>query len=1338
MTRRLSIVFTVGALTVLTGVAAARDRAVLPSASVRVEAGFGFTMTVGSNVFNAPPALTSITYSVSGAPPGVTVTPTSATAFAPSFPPLNFAVATDASTIPGRYLLVIAGQANGAPGFSVALQHFAFEVLPAQFNAPIVTPATITLAAGGTATFTALTNVKTHYPSTITITPMAPPNITITPPSVVLSPSNLTTPFAVFQVKSTVPGTTTVPVEFRSSSGQQETVPLTVSVTGLPATTDFTMAVSPAVISLSAGETRQVTVTINPVSAPFLSNGALGQLPPAADVVVTVVAANGVTIAPSQFTVTPPATRTLSVTVSPQSSGIIPVTITGVSGANRHVARVDIPILPAITAIVPGSVVAPSTSQTVRLAGTNFAPGGVVISRSPGVIVESTTVFSPTLAEAVISVQPGAPIGALRLDFRNPEGAISVRGATLFVYPQEAIGAPLGVSTAAIIFPVEGTIVSNGQNVYPRGLLATSGTGIVTGHWAIDGTAFDHFNATTSAGEPLKIRARVPIPPTAIGRHEISLVIESPRLTRAPVVAIETSAVSLPPITIYEPLDRAIIEGQPRIRWSLVPGASSYDLELRQMTAEHRDRVPRRVHTTDSEWVPKDLAAGTYSIRVRPIYPIDVRGEPTPWITATILPANVALRIDGASDRSVTWSGGVPGMLYRVEFLGSGGRCFDALTFASAYALPVSMPWRNCESVRVRAFAPSGTVVGTSDVRRLPPSFANGVALARVVTPAEVVERFPVLHAASPIGARWSGAPGGDVSLIVDGVDVTAVSVRERQAIAYNALLPLHGGTHVAALVSGGRTEEWTFDVADDPPAAAAPAAPAAKYVLEPGGSILWLRKDTGKESAEEHLTLGSEGETGDAVKATGAKGKGDLAWVGTSDPNRIVQESRSIRFDDRIGTQNFGLASLGYFTPTFTDGTDYLQTGVARTGVAVSGGTKYGTLSYYQPFDPSVHGVLSADPQNLKIRNVAFASPENPRYTVRAIGLQVDEPSDLLHATPGSATRTFGILAGYTFSPAAAVIVEAARGTTDSASGDHRGSAARIGVTGKIANADYVLNLRDVTPFFVNPANRGLTSSIADRQGADFNISRAFGKSTLAFTAAGQEQGRSSDSRLPRASASSAGLTLSTTLKPWLTLASTASASHDSGDATASSVPRTDRMQNGASATLGETFAKLSLSQKIEWSRLDNRIDPTANTQITGLTITGAGDVVARISLNTSANYTRTRATPLLGTSTDWFVQLAPTISLSMLKVTPAILINAKSNDVVHSSTHTESYSTIMQWSPPWLASLLTGELYGAMTRSSDNAAAVKQTTTRQARASVTLHLKKSRGLPMFAAPPS
>jgi hypothetical protein len=344
--------------------------------------------------------------------------------------------------------------------------------------------------------------------------------------------------------------------------------------------------------------------------------------------------------------------------------------------------------------------------------------------------------------------------------------------------------------------------------------------------------------------------------------------------------------------------------------------------------------------------------------------------------------------------------------------------------------------------------------------------------------------------------------------------------------------------------------------------------------------------------------------------------------------------------------------------------------------------------------------------------------------------------PASLLHATPGSETRTYGILAGYTLGPAAALIMEAARGTTDSASGNTRGTAARIGLTGKIAGADYTLNLRDVTPFFVNPANRGLSDVIADRQGGDFSLSRTFGKNTLALTGSRQEQRRASNSRLAPNSASSAGLNVVTALKPWLALTSSASASHSSGGESGSVFPRTDTMQASSSATLAEMFTKLNLSQKIEWSRLDNRVDPTANTEVTGLTMTGAGNVFARVSLDTLANYTRTKATPLQGTSTSWSINVSPTISMLMLKVSPAIFITGASNDVAHTSTHTESYSTIMSWTPPWLASLVTGELSGTMMRSSAYAASVKHSTTRQAHASVTLHLKKSRGFPTFAPP--
>jgi len=1316
----------------------ARDRAVRP---LQVEAGFNITIDLGSNVINPPPGL-MITYTVSGAPAGVTVTLTPPVVTAP-FPNILLTIATDAATIPGHYVLTITGVTN-IPWNPVAPIFLGFDVLPAQFNKPAVTPSALTFVAGSASTFAASANVRPHYPSTITVTPMPPPNVIISPAQAVIAPSNSTTPTVGFTVMSSVPGTTTVPVEFRSSSGQQQVVPLTVTVTA-PPLTDFAIAVTPPVVSLSAGETRQLMLTIVQASAsipiPLVSQGLP---PPPADVVVTVTPGNGVTVTPSQFTARPPATLALTVAVSPEVSGIVPINISAVSGANRHTARADVAILPAINAVVPPSVVAPSISTIVRISGTNFAPGGTVISNSPGVLIERTIVYSPTLAEAVISVRQGTPIGALRLDFRNPEGGASARGATLFVYPQEAIGAPLGVSTAAIVFPVEGTIVGSSQHVYPRALLATSGTGTVTGHWAIDGNPFDQFVATTSAGAPLEIRARSPIPPTAIGRHELSLVIESPNLTEAPAVAIESAAASLPPITIYEPLDRAIVEGALRVRWTIVPGASGYEVEFRQLDGERRELTPRRVRITASEWTPNEFPPGMYKMRVRPIFPIDVRGEPTEWTTAVILPSKATIRLDQPSERRVSWSGGAAGMLYRLEFLGSAGRCFDALTFASEYRLPDSLPWRDCSSVRVRALAPSGTVLGISDARPLSPEFASATSVARDTPLPEVVERYPSSGAASAaVGVRWRGPSGDDAVLIVDGVDVTSISARQRQGIEYQPLLPLREGMHVAALVSGGRSDEWTFGIAENPPAPAATPPASPKYVLRPNGSVIWSRSEPGKESREEHLLLASEGEAGDATTANGTKAKADLGWIGSVDPHRLVQESRNWVGEGRrtVGPV-FGSARFGYTVPDFTDGTTFLNSGVARTGIVARTGSAYGTLSYYQPVDPAIHGVISASPDELKIRSFAVATPDGKPYAVRVIGLHVDEPANAIAGTLGSSMRTYGLLAGYTLGTTAAFVLETARGTLDSPAGGRKGSATRFGVSGIIAGAAYSLNLREIDPNFVNPASRGLTNGIADRQAADFSITRTFGKNVLGVTACREDQGRASGSLLPHASSSKGGLTLATTLSARFGLTASVAASHATADVAAgSTLPRTDQMQTSASATLSETFSRLNLAQTLDWSRHDDRVEPLSDQKVNALTIVASGGVVPHVTLTSSANYTRTIGAPLVGTTNSWLVTISPSVSVPMLllDVQPTVAINATSNDVVHTNMRTESYGTILQWSPAWFASLLSGQVSGAVTRTSNAAAALPatRTTARQYRASVTLHLNKSRGLPMFAALP-
>lgn len=1205
---------------------------------LHLQAGTSLRIFVQTTVLK-PNGISSITYQISGYPSGITITPAQQTTSAPSFPQVGFIIAAAASMPPGSIPATISVVPGGGAPDDIPPETMRIEITPAQFSNATVTPGALTFPAGGSASFVARVRAPAGYPSTITVTPAPASNIVFTPAQGQITPASLDTGI-VFNAASSVPGTTSIPIVFSSSTGQQQRVPLTVVVT-------------------------------------------------------------------------------------------------------------NVVILPAIDSVVPPAVISPSTSSVLRLGGTNFAPGGVVISRSPDIVVEKTTVYNPTLADVVVTVRPGAPTGGSRLDFRNPDGGVSVRGSTLFVYPPEAIGAPLGVSTAAIVSPVQGSIVASGESVYPRALLATSGSGTVTGYWAVDAIAFDRFNATTSGGMPLEIRAHVPIPPTAWGRHEVTLVIESPKLVRAPAVSIESGAVSATRLTIYEPLDRAIVEGAPRIRWTIVPGAGSYMLELRQLGSDGHETAVRRIRTTATEWTPKDLGSGPFRLRVRSIFPGEVRGEPTAWSTVIVLPSKASLRIDGAAGRRVAWSGGTPGMIYRVEFLHDNGRCFDALTFVSEYRLPSTAGWRGCDAVRVRALTPSGRLLGASEPRHLGPDFAVAVSLVRAGRPPDVVERFPdartTAGARAAVGVRWRGAAGDDLALILDGTDVTAAALREPGGITYEALLPLRNGTHVASLATAGTAEEWTFDVADDP-VAASPARTArpGSYVLSPGGSVVWSRKSPGKNAREEHASLSSQGEAGDATAGDGMKATGDLAYAGTSDPKRLAQESRNWVGEGRMtGKGLFGSARLGYTTPDFTDGAEFLTSGVARTGVIARAGSAYGAISYYEPVDPAIHGVLSASPENLKIRTFALSSPEGRPYIVRLIGLQVDEPADTHLGTSGSSMRTYGIFARYTLGNASFVI-ETARGRLETAAGsgaDNRsGNAMHLGVDGTIAGATYALNVRSVGADFVNPANRGLTAAVTDRQAADLSVSRTFGRNLLTVTLGHQSQGRSHDSKLPQSAESKTGLALTTTFDPRLSLMTSADLTHDSGDASSTlTLPRTDRLLACASATLSETFTRIGLQQGIVWNHTDDRVTPLSNQNITTLTMAANGALLPRFTLNSSASYSRTRGTPTVGTTNAWTVQLSPAIAVPSLLISlqPTVSISTTSNDTPRSDARTQTYGTIVQWSPSWFSSLLSGQLFSGVTRMTNLELVETRSTSREYRASVTVHLSKSNGLPMFAAPP-
>jgi hypothetical protein len=1067
-------------------------------------------------------------------------------------------------------------------------------------------------------------------------------------------------------------------------------------------------------------------------------------------IVITFISPAAVTITPSQSQLTS-TTYATGVTFTARSSTpgtyIIPVRFQLSGGAvsaepETVVLTVNVTAIPNIDAIVPPSVVGPSLATTLRVSGTNFAPGGVVFALTPGVVVERTSVFGPTVAEIVVHVLAGTPPGALRLGFRNPDGGTSVRDGTLTVYPRGAIGAPLSVNTATIVFPVEGTIVSNSEAVYPRALLAMSGSGTVVGAWAVDGAPFDRFTATTNAGAPLEIRARLPIPPTSWGEHRLSLIIDSPQLSDGPSVKFESSATSATRLTIYEPAERAVIEGPPRIRWTLVPGASAYEVEILHVADDGRELGSGRYRTTETSWTPKDLGSGTMRARLRTVFQGDTRGEPTEWRTFVFLPAKASLHIDSAAGRQVAWSGGGLGMIYRIEFRRGESRCFDALSFSSPYRMATSIEWRNCDAVRVDAFSPTGTLLGKSQLVTLGKNFAPPVALVAEQKPAEVIERLPRAGAVGggllSVAARWREGAHADSALLVDGTDVTSVAMRQPRAIVYDALLPLAAGKHVAALASPGALDEWTFIVSDDQAPTAPAVTNAPTYVIQPSGtgSVQRTRRD---QITAGGLSLSSQGAAGDITAGNGVQATGDLVYAGRLDPNHLAQASRNWVGQGRKGYGSmWGSARYGYTTPDFTEGAEFLTSGTARTGVVARVGSAWGTLSYYQPVDPQVHGVISASPENLGIRSAAFATPDSKPYLIRVIALRMQEPANDLLGTTETTTRTFGIFARYDFGPKGMLSAEAAHGSVTPQAGSAQvsrsGDAIRLTANGILAGTTCSADLRDVDSNYVNPGNRSLIPGT----GQHFTLGRMIGRNVLSLTLGRQEQGRESNSPLQHATASAVGLNVTTTFNPRISLITALGVSADHADALiASSLPSTSRRNSSASAALSEAFSKINVSETLTWSRLDDHKSPLANNDVTSMTIAVSGAPITNVALASSAGLTRTNATPAVGTTDSLLLSLTPSIAFPTrcLSVSPSATISQTTNDVTASNLRTQSFGSIVQWSPLWKSSLVSGQVSATTTHMA--AAMMPRTRTNVYTGAVTLHLSKTRGLPMFAGPP-
>jgi len=291
------------------------------------------TITITSlNGFNS-----AVSLSISGLPTGATA------AFSPSSvtPPPN-GVATSTLTISvgsttplGTHTLTV----TGTSGTLTHIVEISLTVTPPPDFSLSADPTSLTIVQGGSGTSTITVTSLNDFSSSVGLSISGLPSGTTAnfAPSSVTPPANgvATSTLSISVGVSTTPATYSLTVTGTSGS-LIHTVGLSLTVTALPPTPDFSISASPMSLTIALGSSGSSVITVTSINA-FSSPVSLS----------VSGAPAGVTTSFSQTSVTPPAdgsiTSTLTVTVSTSASpGTYTLTVTGTSGALSHTVGITL------------------------------------------------------------------------------------------------------------------------------------------------------------------------------------------------------------------------------------------------------------------------------------------------------------------------------------------------------------------------------------------------------------------------------------------------------------------------------------------------------------------------------------------------------------------------------------------------------------------------------------------------------------------------------------------------------------------------------------------------------------------------------------------------------------------------------------------------------------------------------------------------------------------------------------------------------------------------------------------------------------------------------------
>jgi len=573
----------------------------------------------------------TVTVTPLGPPHGVKFEPATAALAAPAWAAAPFAVRASPSARPGTYPVTLRYQAAGGAFHDVVVS---LTVAVAAEVALELSPSAVTVAAGES-TRVDVGASGAGLAGALRVVAPSLPFLTFTPATFDLRLGETRT--VELRARRDAPPGSTVG-RFTAASAELATprgadLPITVGEGA-----GFELAVTPATAALTAGGETAVRLSAS------ATGGFAGSVTVAAPVLP------GLAFTPPAFSLAAGAAREVRVRAEPGTPpATYEVAFVGVAAGIAAPRRATLALTvqrepPEITSASPPVLAAGTAGVPVRLTGLRFQPGAVVTLSPPGPLVTSTRVLSPTLAEIVVTTPGSVATGSYRIDLVNPDGGRTEHGTAVVVCPPSSLATPLGVTTAAIVFPRPFASMSSEARLHPRALLATTGLGTVVGTWRLDGVPFDQFTATASGGLPVEVTARVPIPLSYLGEHRLELVIEHPQRLATEPVPVIVSVDSRSALTIFAPEEGSELGAEgPPVRWSLVPGASGYEIEL----APAGGAPARRVRLSASEWRPDartlaELGEGRHRLRVAAVFPGEVRGEPTAWRALVVRRADAA------------------------------------------------------------------------------------------------------------------------------------------------------------------------------------------------------------------------------------------------------------------------------------------------------------------------------------------------------------------------------------------------------------------------------------------------------------------------------------------------------------------------------------------------------------------------------------------------------------------------------------------------------------------------------------------------------------------------